>query len=68
MMYGNSSTGFSFSPNRSRDVDHYNNHYSNNLKFGNGNASVGYYGSSSNAYAPKAKMGWYDGAGRYHED
>lgn len=71
MMYGNSSFGFGFSPDRSRDVDHYNNHYSNNLKFGNGNACVGYYGFSSTACtstAKKSTTGWYDGAGRYHED
>ena len=74
MLYGNSSFGFSYSPDRSRDIDRFNpstrGNYNNPLQYGNGNRSYGYYGSTSTAYTSTVKKsgGWYDGAGRYHED
>ena len=39
--------------------------------FANGSRQGGFYGSTSTACistAKKPKSGWYDGAGRYHED
>ena len=64
MMYGNSSNGYSYSPDRSRDVSH------NNLRSqflgASGSRQGGYY--SSSIYTPKpTTTGYYDGAGRYNE-
>ena len=67
MMYGNSSMGYSYSPDRRNDkVDH----YTNRSQFINasGSRQGGYYYSPSSYSASKpATTGWYDGAGRYHE-
>ena len=67
MLYGNSSMGFSYSPDRSNDrVDHSN--LSSQFLGASGNRQNGYYYSPSSYYSPKpASAGWYDGAGRYHE-
>jgi hypothetical protein len=66
MMYGNRSEGFAYSPDRRNDrVDHYNNR--SQFIGANGNRQYGYYGESTSYYAQK-KSGYYDGAGRYHED
>lgn len=66
MLYGNSSMGFSYSPDRSRDVSHDN--LRSQFLGASGNRQNGYYYSSSSYYTPKpASTGWYDGAGRYHE-
>ena len=67
MMYGNSSMGFSYSPDRRNDkVDHSNNR---SMFLGaNGNRQNGYYYSPTSCYTSKpTTTGWYDGAGRYHE-
>lgn len=70
MMYGNSSMGYGYSPDRSRDVDRFNpstrsNYYTNNAS---GSRQGGYYYSPSGYYTSKpTTTGWYDGAGRYHE-
>ena len=65
MMYGNSSMGFSYSPDRSRDVNHDNLH--SQFLNASGSRQGGYYHSPS-YYTPKpTSAGWYDGAGRYHE-
>ena len=62
-------------PDRSRDVDRFNpstrENYSLAFACGQGSKQGGYYGSTSTAYTSTAKKsgsGWYDGAGRYHED
>lgn len=66
MLYGNSSMGFSYSPNRSRDVSHDN--LRSQFLGASGNRQTGYYYSPSSYSTPKpASTGWYDGAGRYHE-
>ena len=63
MMYGNSSMGYSYSPDRRNDrVDHFNTR--SQFLGANGSRQGGYYYSPT----PKpASTGWYDGAGRYHE-
>ena len=66
MMYGNSSMGFSYSPNRSRDVSHNNLH--SQFLGASGSRQGGYYSSPTSYSTPKpTSAGWYDGAGRYHE-
>ena len=65
MMYGNNSNGYSYSPDRSKDVDRFNPSTRSNY-------STSYNANGYNCYAstystPK-KSGWYDGAGRYHEN
>lgn len=68
MMYGNSSNGYGYSPDRSRDVDHYNRHYTNNLQYGNGNSSYGYYGSTS-TYHQSGKGEWkQSGSGAWYKE
>jgi hypothetical protein len=61
MMYGNRSTGYGYSPDRSKDVDRFN-------PSTRANYSTSY---NTNDYTPTystmKKLGWYDGAGRYHE-
>ena len=65
MMYGNSSMGYSYSPDRSRDVSH-NNPRSQFLG-ASGSRQGGYYYSATCSTPKPASTGWYDGAGRYHE-
>ena len=66
MLYGNSSMGFSYSPNRSRDVS-FDNHQSQFIN-ASGSRQGGYYYSPLSTYGSKpSTTGWYDGAGRYHE-
>ena len=61
MMYGNRSTGYGYSPDRSKDVDRFNPSTRSNY-------STSY---NTNGYTPTystpKKSDWYDGAGRYHE-
>ena len=67
MLYGNSSFGYSYSPDRSSDVSHDNLH--SQFLGASGNRQNGYYHSPSGYYTSKpAATGWYDGTGRYHED
>ena len=65
MLYGNSSTGFSYSPDRSRDVDRFNPSTRGNYTPSTSNR----YNQPSWLYSStqKSSGGWYDGAGRYHE-
>ena len=64
MMYGNYSMGFSYSPDRSRDVDRFNpSTRSNYSKAYNPND---YYSPISIQQNSIKSTGWYDGAGRYH--
>jgi hypothetical protein len=66
MLYGNSSMGFSYSPDRSRDVSHDN--LRSQFLGASGSRQGGYYYSPTSYSTPKpASAGWYDGAGRYHE-
>lgn len=66
MMYGNSSMGYGYSPDRSRDVDH------NNLRsqFLNtsGNKQNGYYYSTTSSYQSSKPNGHYDGRGQWVKD
>lgn len=69
MMYGNSSMGFSYSPDRSKDTVSFDN-YREPFLGASGSRQGGYYYSPSRDgyYSSKpATTGWYDGAGRYHE-
>ena len=66
MMYGNSSTGYGYSPDRSRDVSHDN--LRSQFLGASGSRQGGYYYSPTSYSTPKpASTGWYDGAGRYHK-
>ena len=69
MMYGNSSMGFSYSPNRSYDVDRFNPSTRSNYTptYASGSRQGGYYHSPSYCASKPTTAGWYDGAGRYHE-
>lgn len=64
MKYGNSSTGYGYSPDRSKDIDRFNPSTRSNY-------STEYNTKGYGCYVPvnskPAKSGWYDGAGRYHE-
>jgi hypothetical protein len=67
MMYGNSSMGFGYSPERRNDKVNHDNTHSQFLG-ASGSRQSGYYYSPSRAYGSKqSNGGWYDGAGRYHE-
>lgn len=60
MLYGNSYEGYSYSPDRSKDVSHDN--LRSQFLGASGSRQGGYY------YSPKPTIaGYYDGAGRYHE-
>lgn len=66
MMYGNFSMGYSYTPDRSRDVSHDN--LRSQFLNASGSRQGGYFHSPSPIYTPKpTTAGWYDGAGRYHE-
>lgn len=66
MMYGNSSMGYSYSPDRSKDrVDHSNPRPQ--FLGASGSRQGGYYYSPTSYSTSKSTTGWYDGAGRYHE-
>jgi hypothetical protein len=67
MMYGNSSMGYSYSPDRRNDrVDHSN--LRSQFLGASGSRQGGYYYSPTSYSTPKpTTTGWYDGAGRYHE-
>lgn len=71
MLYGNASMGFSYSPDRRNDRVNHNNSRSAFIG-ANGNRQGGYYSSNSsiaNIYYGNSKTnGYYDGAGRYHEN
>lgn len=67
MMYGNSSMGYSYSPERRNDKVNHSNLRSQFLG-ASGNRQGGYYYSpNSHSNFKSTSAGWYDGAGRYHE-
>lgn len=73
MMYGNSSFGYSYSPDRSRDVDRFNpstaSNYSASFASACGSRQTGYYYSASDLCGSKPKAtGRYLGNGQYIED
>jgi hypothetical protein len=65
MMYGNSSNGYGYSPDRSKDKI---NHDNLNTRFlgAKGNNAVGYYGCTCNT--AKKTAGHYDGRGVWVND
>ena len=73
MLYGNSSMSFSYSPDRSRDVDRYNpstkaNYYANTRTYGCYNPNPVHYGSSDGIKGRNFSNGHYDGRGQWVED
>ena len=65
MLYGNYSMGYSYSPDRSKDVSHDN--LRSQFLGASGSRQGGYYYSASDLVSSKSNTtGWYDGAGRYH--
>ena len=73
MMYGNYSNGFSYSPDRSRDVDRFNpstrGNYSTAFSKVSGSRQIGYYYSATSSYTSKpSTSGHYDGRGQWVED
>lgn len=64
MLYGDSYMGYSYSPDRSRDVDRFN--ASTRSNYPTSYNTTGYY-SAKSSYASSKSTGYYDGAGRYHE-
>ena len=66
MLYGNSSIGFGYSPDRSKDTVSFDN-YREPFLNASGNRATGYYYSPYCSTPKPATTGWYDGAGRYHE-
>lgn len=65
MMYGNSSNGFSYSPDRSHDVDRFNPSTRSNYSTEYNTRGYGYYTAKS--YSNSSK-GHYDGRGQWVED
>ena len=63
MLYGNSSTGYGYSPDRSKDVDRFNPSTRANYQFSTSNP---YYTAKPPIFSNG--KGYYDGAGRYHEN
>ncbi len=63
MLYGNSSTGYGYSPDRSKDVDRFNPSTRANYQFSTSNP----YYTMKPPISSQGK-GYYDGAGRYHEN
>ena len=63
MMYGNSSMGYSYSPDRSRDVDRFNPSTQNNYKF---STSSPYWLTKQSSSS--SSKGHYDGAGRWRTE
>ena len=66
MLYGNSSIGFGYAPDRSKDTVSFDN-YKEPFLGASGSRATGYYYSPSCSTPKPATTGWYDGAGRYHE-
>ena len=65
MMYGNSSNGFSYSPDRSRDVSH-NNPRSQFLN-ASGSRQTGYYYSATNKSSKSGEWKQSGGGGWYKD-
>ena len=67
MLYGNHSVGYSYSPDTRKDKVNHDNLQTSFLG-ASGNKQNGYYYSATSTYSNKSTtVGWYDGAGRYHE-
>lgn len=64
MMFGNSSSGYGYSPDRSKDVNRFN-------PSTRANYTQEYNTARYGVYTPRKtesnNTGWYDGAGRYHD-
>lgn len=65
MYYGNNAIGYSYSPDRSNDIDRFNHSTSGN--YPTTYNTSGYYSPIRQSYNPPKASGYYDGAGRYHE-
>lgn len=64
MYYGNSSNGYGYSPDRSRDVDRFNPSTRSNYPTTYTTKGCGCY---TPTYSTKSK-GYYDGRGQYHAE
>jgi hypothetical protein len=64
MLFGNPYTGYGYSPDRSKDVDRFNPSTRANYQFSTSNP---YYPTKQPIASSNGK-GYYDGAGRYHEN
>lgn len=67
MMYGNSSMGFSYSPDRRNDKVNHDNARSQFLGASGSRQGGYFYSPSQTCWSKPSSGGWYDGAGRYHE-
>jgi len=71
MMYGNNSNGFSYSPDRSRDVNRFNpstrGNYSTAYANASGSKASGYYYTATPTYSKPTTQGRYLGNGQYVE-
>lgn len=65
MLYGNSSMGFSYSPNRSKDVSLYNHH--SQFLSASGNRQNGYY-YSPKGNEPKSGEWKQSGSGAWYKE
>lgn len=71
MYYGNNANGYGYSPNRSYDVDRFNQSTYGNYPttYANGNKQNGYYYSACSSYTNRPKtIGRYLANGQYAED
>lgn len=67
MLYGNSSIGYGYSPDRSKDTVSFDNYHDPFINASGSRATGYYYSPSRDTRSKPASTGWYDGAGRYHE-
>ena len=70
MLYGNSSAGFSYSPDRSRDIDRFNPSTRGNYSatYASGSKQGGYYYAPSYSTSKPKTTGHYLANGQYVED
>lgn len=67
MMYGNRSTGYSYSPDRSKDIDRFNPSTRSNYSTSYNTSGYGCY--TPNSYGNnKTNSGHYDGRGQWVKD
>lgn len=66
MMYGNRSEGYSYSPDRSKDIDRFN--YSTRSNYSTSYNSNGYGCYTPNNYGNNSNGGHYDGRGQWVKD
>ena len=67
MMYGNSSMGYSYSPDRRNDKVNHSDLRSQFLGASGSRQGGYYYSPNSYSNSKSTSSGWYDGAGGYHE-